>query len=749
MKHRAALALAALWIGLVLAAATAAHAAGEEEAKDPFEEAFATCRNHVRRGKWQAAVEGYRKLLADFEGDVRPIQRVRIIEDELKLCRFRLQYAKREMKDLLGPSCEEYKSGGRVLLAYPGPVGPQWQDAGEDAWLLDLEFKNDFELNLVTTGLLTATRKGSLGRKDSVVPVGQLSFLFCFDPAEGSGYFAGLGVNFQNETHRWSNPGVLSRLDAGENTVLQQPTGIGDYRIHHIRLVRKRKKITLDTGRFSRMGKPIVWEVEDSKHREGRFLFLHVRPQSIRIKGALTKECVNDLRADSESQAFLRWLRRGWNRSANLPEWMLKELAERSRTFVALIPSGAAHEDAEELGRLVTEALFGDEEVIEELEKRSEHIHGVAKNYIACVLAVANGDYESVDGELTRLSEFAPALALRGVIRLIRGKAEEARADLAAAREKEPRCMLAWYGLVQMAIGEGDLAKARRLIDAAEKAGVRSRRLTELSGLVYRTIAGPLWTKSWEKKSGRFIVRTNHSEKTARRVAYALNTAVESYAKYFSRAKGMGPAPKSRVYVFATKAGYLRYAGEVRKDLEGSAGAYDPRTKELVLFVPDQNDGFVHTVRHEGFHQFIDATLPEIPTWFNEGCAEYFACGEKSRFGGRITPGAVRMRALFTLRRVYAADKKPTPLTTLFLMSHRKFMRLAALHYAQGWAVVHYLREGGDREMADVFDDYAKELRAGASAREAYDRVLAPVVKALEHRYQKYVKRLIAEHLGR
>ena len=44
-----------------------------------------------------------------------------------------------------------------------------------------------------------------------------------------------------------------------------------------------------------------------------------------------------------------------------------------------------------------------------------------------------------------------------------------------------------------------------------------------------------------------------------------------------------------------------------------------------------------HTVQHEGFHQFAHAVIGgDIPTWLNEGLAEYF--GEALFTGGRVRP---------------------------------------------------------------------------------------------------------------
>jgi len=719
---------------------SAARGGGET---DEFESAYAACRSAVRRGRWSAAIEGYRRLLERFAGYSRPIQRLRIIEDELKLCHFSVQFTRPGVGDILGDAVKELKGGSRrILLDYrDGPAGPRWRRVGDFSWLLDLEFEKDLEVVVLSPGV-RIERKGKPGNLDRVtpcVPVGQLTILFCYDPDEETGYLAIPGVDYSNSTHRFTSEASFVRIDKGKHQTMLTGEGVGSAIPGRFEIGKKRKELRFEGPCALNL------RADDATYKKGCIAVFGVRPDRVWISGLLTRECVNDIRADFESRAFLRWMSHHWKRSRFLPPWMMTEIESRSKTFSALLPPDADAGTREETGRLFTETLFGDADSAKELEKRSGRFESRTRDYADGAIAFSKGEYESAEKSLAKLGDFPPALALRGLLRIIQGRTEEARAGLALALEAQPRSMLASYSLAHLAILDGDLERAREILDDAEREGIRSRRLTELCELVYRTLAGPLWTKTFERKTGRFLVRSNHSEKTCRRVAYALETAAESYAKFFPRPEGK--KHQSRVYVFATQAGYQRYAGDLRRDLTGSAGAYDPRTRELVLFVPDQNAGFLHTIRHEGFHQFIHAALPGIPIWFNEGCAEYFAAGEKARFSARITPGAVHLPALRTLRKAFAEKVPLTRLSDLFVMSHRSFMRRGTLHYAQAWAVVHYLREGPDKELRKVFDNYVKVLRSGASAEEAEARVLAPVRAGIEDRYLQYAASLIRLHL--
>ena len=259
-----------------------------------------------------------------------------------------------------------------------------------------------------------------------------------------------------------------------------------------------------------------------------------------------------------------------------------------------------------------------------------------------------------------------------------------------------------------------------------------------LRGLVHRTIAGPLWPKVYTEKSAHFLAMSDHSQKICRQVAHQLERAVESYKSYFRwRTERQS---RSRVYVFASEAAYHRFATEKQADLEGSAGAYDPRMRELVLFVPETPAGFIHTVRHEGFHQFIHPRLPSMPIWFNEGCANYFAAGEQTKWGAGMTPGEPWKTGLFILMDLLDPGDELVPLEKLCNLTHREFMENPLVHYAQAWAVVHYLRESGDDRMEKAFSDYADALHDGASPEEAHASALEPHAAKIEAGYRRLVK---------
>ncbi|MHC4472708.1 MAG: DUF1570 domain-containing protein, partial [Planctomycetota bacterium] len=312
---------------------------------------------------------------------------------------------------------------------------------------------------------------------------------------------------------------------------------------------------------------------------------------------------------------------------------------------------------------------------------------------------------EGLSTLLTAQPDFAPALAVRGLARLRLRRLIEAHEDLVAAKLKEPGLGIAYLGMLQLGIVRGRLDVAAKALEDAAANRVALPGLEEWRDIVHRVS----------------------------RVSRTLESALGSYRDTF-------PAPRqkvgrARVYVFSSQKGYLAYAKALGRDLRGSGGAYIPAVRELVLFMPEYGARFQHTVRHEGFHMFLHTYLEDAPLWFNEGCAEYFACGEE-RFGGGLKPGAPNPVALRTLASKRASY---TPLPELFVMNPQEFMRKPELHYAQSWAVVHYLMKCPDKSVRALIGKYFTALQDGLSAEEAYEKVLKPHVAAIEKGYRLHV----------
>jgi hypothetical protein len=150
--------------------------------------------------------------------------------------------------------------------------------------------------------------------------------------------------------------------------------------------------------------------------------------------------------------------------------------------------------------------------------------------------------------------------------------------------------------------------------------------------------------------------------------------------------------------------------------------------------------GLVATLRHEGLHQYLDRGVGQAPVWLNEGLAEYFESAKLVR--GTLVDGVPQERHVEKL-----LDPQTTwvPFEELLAMGPAEFYGASALHYAQSWALVHWLQESG-LAAGRVFQGLVDDLAAGKPADALGARVLG--VDGLLRKVREHVKSLDAASGG-
>ena len=147
---------------------------------------------------------------------------------------------------------------------------------------------------------------------------------------------------------------------------------------------------------------------------------------------------------------------------------------------------------------------------------------------------------------------------------------------------------------------------------------------------------------------------------------------------------------------------YLGYGGP-----PGSGGYFNPGTGELV--VPcfkeiDKNVSFA-VLNHEAFHQYIHFACGDLSphSWYNEGTGDYFA-GMKIK-GNRFVLGKLDVGGLDRVSTIKSAIRKGeyAPLKKLVEMTQAEYYANGELHYAQGWSLIYFLRQG-KKERASGWD---------------------------------------------
>lgn len=305
---------------------------------------------------------------------------------------------------------------------------------------------------------------------------------------------------------------------------------------------------------------------------------------------------------------------------------------------------------------------------------------------------------------------------------------EEARA-LVAELPSEPRAR-EWLATAHLLAGETE--EARAALDAAREAGLSSPGLDRQRRVLARAVRGPEWAKAHEAATQHYLVRSDISRELCYEAAQALETMYRKLDVQLRRVAG-GDKTRFRVFLFSGRRGYLSYAADVFGDApEQTAGMYSPVLKQLLIWNLPSREAMLRTVRHEGFHQYFDQVTDHAPRWLNEGLAEYFEVSR--RVGGKWRDGGVHEAHLELLS---AADH--VPLAEFLFQGPGTFYARAPLHYAQAWALVHFLLESGPAER-ERFDALLDGLIAGEETHALIERVFPPHERrGLEDRLREHV----------
>jgi hypothetical protein len=242
-----------------------------------------------------------------------------------------------------------------------------------------------------------------------------------------------------------------------------------------------------------------------------------------------------------------------------------------------------------------------------------------------------------------------------------------------------------------------------------------------------RTYTSPIYT-----------VYTDVSEDDAREAVMRMNKVA---SEYHERTKNLFAGTIDRplpFYLFSKDEDYFAAGGIPR-----SAGVFTGDA--LMARVIPTHDGRIgnatwKVVQHEGFHQFVHAVIRGgIPTWVDEGLAEYF--GEGVFTGDGMVTGCIPS---FRLRRVQQgiADHRFVPLAKMMAMSHAQWNgRLDITNYDQAWSMVHFLAQGDGGKYQDAFARYLQLVGEGNSSERAWTMAFGSV-EGFEAKWKEFWTKL-------
>jgi tetratricopeptide (TPR) repeat protein len=243
---------------------------------------------------------------------------------------------------------------------------------------------------------------------------------------------------------------------------------------------------------------------------------------------------------------------------------------------------------------------------------------------------------------------------------------------------------------------------------------------------------------SWVSvRSKNFLLIGNANEKEIRKVAVRLEQFREVFSRLFVRANFKSSVPTT-VIVFNSDSYYRPF-----KPMPNVAGYFQsgPDVNYITLTTEsrstEQNPFSV--IFHEYTHLLINATSGNVPTWFNEGLAEYYSTfsieGDR-----RVVLGSPIANHVYLLR-----ERRMLPLRALFKVDHDSpeynERDKRSIFYAESWVLMHYLLRGKDGKRVPQMVQFLDLLNANVPMEQAFQKAFSMSFEDMESELLTYIQR--------
>jgi tetratricopeptide (TPR) repeat protein len=237
------------------------------------------------------------------------------------------------------------------------------------------------------------------------------------------------------------------------------------------------------------------------------------------------------------------------------------------------------------------------------------------------------------------------------------------------------------------------------------------------------------WTRV---NSKNFTLIGNASEKEIRQVATRLEQFRDVFTRLFSAAKFDTPVPTT-VIVFKSMGAYKPF------NPGNNAGYFQPgEDVNYITLTNDATQNPFSVIYHEYVHLLVENTSGNMPSWFNEGLAEYYSAFniEEDR---KVHLGDLIPYHLETLR-----EGKLYPLRSLFAVDHYSPEynegSKRGMFYAESWALVHYLILGNGGQRLPQMGKFLQLLTANVAVDEAAKQAFQTDLDTLQKEFKKYIE---------
>ncbi|HLN98485.1 MAG TPA: tetratricopeptide repeat protein [Pyrinomonadaceae bacterium] len=254
------------------------------------------------------------------------------------------------------------------------------------------------------------------------------------------------------------------------------------------------------------------------------------------------------------------------------------------------------------------------------------------------------------------------------------------------------------------------------------------------------SLPAPLAAKeTWTSvRSKNFLLVGNASEKDIRKVGVRLEQFREVFSRLFTTLNVNSPIPTT-VVVFKNDESYRPF-----KPNANTAGYFQPGpdvnyiTLKLDNDLHSQQDAFT-IIFHEYTHLLVKNTSGNVPTWFNEGLAEYYSTFSISD-DQKVVMGRPIANHVYLLR-----ENKMLPLRTLFQVDQKSpyynERDKQSIFYAESWALIHYLILGKDGQRMSQLGKFVELISANVPMEKAFQQAFAMSFENMEQELRAYIQR--------
>lgn len=247
-----------------------------------------------------------------------------------------------------------------------------------------------------------------------------------------------------------------------------------------------------------------------------------------------------------------------------------------------------------------------------------------------------------------------------------------------------------------------------------------------------------------------YVLYTDLAAPAAQEAAARMTAMAEEYRR---RTRGFAGTIRKRLpfALYRRREDYYADGG-----VPGSSGAYHPRLHRLMAVAEHGlDDRLWHVIQHEGFHQFADMVIGgSLPTWVNEGLAEYFGHGLWT--GDGFVTGVVPPSRLKRLQG-HLRSRRIVPFMEMLLMTADEWRAAlapgrdehdrdpagrnpsrATVNYDQAWSMVHFLVHGEAGKYRPGFSAMIRDVSRGGNWKHSFQRRLGRNVTAFQKRYTHF-----------